>query len=82
MVAVFENDDQGYLTWMRANSNGFVLARGSSHEAILHAASCSHLDDDGTYARTKKPKLCATDSTELRQWASENGVTIRTCANC
>ena len=82
MVTVFENDDDGYLKWLRTNRSGFILARGSKREAILHAASCSHLDDDGTYTRTKKAKVCSAESTELRQWASKNGVTVRTCSDC
>jgi hypothetical protein len=81
MIA-FENDEDGYLRWMRSNRNGFVLARRSNREAVLHAATCSHLDDGGSYARTKKAKLCAADSAELRQWASEHGVTVTTCSDC
>ena len=81
MIA-FENDDDGYVGWLGANRNGFVLARRSTREAVLHAASCSHLDDDsGDYARTRKAKLCASDSAELRQWALANDVAVNTCSD-
>lgn len=81
-MIVFENDDNGSVAWMRANRDGFVLARRSKRDGVLHSVQCSHLDDDGSYARTKKAKVCASDSSELRRWASENGIDVSSCGDC
>lgn len=79
----FKDDEDGYLKWMRANyRSGSVLVFKTTQQAVLHAASCSHLSDDSGALLTKRRKLCASDSGELRTWAAEYGVRISVCSDC
>ena len=81
-VTLYQDDDDGYLRWMQINRSGFVLALRTKRDGVLHSAACTHLDDDGGYIRTRKAKVCSSDSAELRGWAREAGVSVTTCSDC
>jgi len=73
-MRVFVRDDAGYLEWVKANPNGFVLNTCESQESgyiVLHKASCGTIRTakrsnytSGTYV-----KLCALDPRDLSAWA-------------
>lgn len=75
-----------FQEWRRKNPDGFLLAIRTKSSCKLHSASCPHLDDDTSespdWSRTKKPKICSVDLTELRAWARQHQVSIEDCDTC
>lgn len=74
-VAVFRDDDPGYLEWLRRHSHGMVLNCERSPRPgylVLHRATCWTIN--GRSARGKSwtgpyLKACATTEAALREWA-------------
>ena len=81
----FSFDDSGYLRWVQANPNGFVLNAGSvtDHTTKLHRATCKTIR--GTPPRAggrfhgreeawtgSRWKVCSLDKYELLRWAPKN----------
>ena len=76
----FSDDDLGYLAWIAAHPNGFVLNIRCSPDAncvILHRASCTSISNDtyepGAYTGRNHRKLCATNKAELKLAAKDLG---------
>lgn len=79
----FKNDDAGYREWTKQNRDGYVLALSNKREGLIHSSTCTHLDFSMMSVNlTKKEKVCSTDSTELRVWAREQGIAVRSCPDC
>jgi hypothetical protein len=88
-VALFRDDESGYLTWLAAHPHGFVLNTNRSPRPdylVLHRASCRTISGrpprggpwTGQYI-----KLCADDSREIVAWAEATiGATPRECGAC
>ena len=77
MVTVFEDDDTGYLKWLKMNPEGYVLntTRPPSTDYLkLHAATCPFIRGiHGTPPRGSSwtgsyIKVCAPTRWELEQW--------------
>ncbi len=70
-ITVFENDDEGYLLWVRRH-NGYVLTERAAGEYMLHDCDCLHLGrDDESMRLTARPRRCASATAPLRAWARE-----------
>jgi len=86
-VVVFRGDDAGYLSWLTAHPDGFVLniARALSvSDARLHHASCRTLPRAGARALTQAyVKVCSTSRADLDTWVTRNARgPVRTCGTC
>jgi hypothetical protein len=79
-VIHFRNDDLGYLTWMSAHPNGFVLnvrCPSDPHCVILHRANCKSISNDtyepNAFTGRNHRKICATSEAELKLAANGEG---------
>ncbi len=77
-MKVFVRDDAGYLDWVKANPDGFVLntcERQESGYLVLHKASCGtiHSSKRANFTTGLYVKLCALDPTDLSNWARAEG---------
>jgi hypothetical protein len=85
----FRDDDEGYLAWIAANPDGYVINIRRSlatSDARLHQARCRTISGEnprsgpwtGPYI-----KVCTSDVQELDRWARENiGGPITHCGIC
>jgi hypothetical protein len=85
----FRDDDAGYLAWLAAHADGYVINIARSHstaEARVHHAACWTISGDnprrgdwtGPYV-----KVCADSLTELEHWASDRlGHSLPPCGTC
>lgn len=79
---VFDKNDLSYQTWLKANSDGYVL---NSRRAIdpsyfvLHRASCPHIRrytsvaKDGAFTERGYIKICSSNLSSLRLWVKNHG---------
>ncbi len=75
---VFDNDDEGYLTWVRTWPGGYVLnCERTLHPnyLMLHRANCDTITETGPQATTwtvhEYIKVCSTDRHRVKQWARD-----------
>ena len=86
----FRDDDQGYLSWLAAHPDGYVInilgSYKSAATARLHIAGCWTISGEnphggpwtGTYV-----KVCADELDELDEWAHAHvAVPVRRCGVC
>lgn len=77
MTRWFLNDDTGYLAWLAAHDDGFVLntyAHVAAGYLVLHRASCRTINRDlaaGKVWTVQYGKACAASVDELVAWAAE-----------
>lgn len=76
----FSDDDLGYLAWIAAHPDGFVLNVRCSPDpncVVLHRASCTSISNDTqeprAYTGRNHRKICATSEAELRLAATDQG---------
>jgi hypothetical protein len=76
----FENDDKGYLGWLRANPRGFVLnvrKHADPDYVVLHRADCPSISTEnrteGAYTGGSYRKICSTELRDLEQAARLEG---------
>jgi len=76
----FLNDDEGYLSWIATNTNGFVLnvqRMADPNYVVLHRANCGSISTDkqepGAYTTRDYRKVCAANMTELQLAAKREG---------
>jgi hypothetical protein len=88
-VRAFRDDDAGYLAWLDAHPDGYVINIERSHsatEARVHHAGCwtiSGQNPRGGALTGSYVKVCAERLAELEQWASDQvGKTIPRCGTC
>jgi hypothetical protein len=76
----FENDEPGYLDWIRKNPEGYVLnlnRRPKQNYLVLHRASCRDICIPSSHRGTEQftggnyVKLCATDAKSIVGWIGE-----------
>lgn len=72
----FENNDTGYLRWLRENPTGYVvnvLRSELPHGVMLHRATCHTIQAEGMrgsgWTRSYYMKICSRRREPLRQWA-------------
>ena len=86
----YENDERGYLRWLRLNPHGYVLnvlRTHSHHGVMLHRSTCYTIQNEafrgsgwttGSYA-----KVSSNAREPLRQWALRNvGMLPPDCLKC
>src|SRR5690606_21194811 len=87
----FSQDELGYLTWLDAHPDGFVvnLRQGlSSGYAVLHRASCGRISNarsaHGGYTERGYRKMCAASVEGLRDELRAIGIGdfTRRCSFC
>jgi hypothetical protein len=90
VIVEFMNDDDGYISWLSAHPDGFVLNCGrppTPSYLMLHRSTCGTIS--GTPARGQSwtsfyQKVCSDTKRELADWASQIGVPqpCRLCKPC
>ena len=86
----FRDDDDGYLAWLAANPDGYVLNVLRSHNvtgARMHCADCRWISGEnprGGVWTGPYVKVCAERLAELEVWAIETAgkQPIRSCGTC
>ena len=72
-VVKFRDDEDGYLGWVRRNSNGWVINAGRhfarSDRLVLHSATCDTITKRGNHTTTGYIKVCSTHRAALMAWA-------------
>jgi hypothetical protein len=76
----FSDNDLGYLAWLGANPDGFVLNVNPSPDprcVVLHRASCPAISNathaPGAYTGRNHRKICASTEAELKLAAKDEG---------
>ena len=76
----FSDDDLGYLAWIAAHPDGFVLnvtCLPDPHRVVLHRANCASISNDThaprAYTGGDHRKICATSEAELKFAAKDEG---------
>jgi hypothetical protein len=76
----FSDDDLGYLAWIAAHPDGFVLnvrCPPDPHCVVLHRANCKSVSNDtfepNAFTGRKHHKICATSEAELKLAAKSEG---------
>jgi len=76
----FSDDDPGYLVWIAAHPDGFVLnvrCPADSRCVVLHRANCASISNDtyepNAFTGRKHHKICATSEAELKLAAKSEG---------
>lgn len=89
MTQWFLDDDEGYLGWLAAHDDGFVLntyARIAAGDLVVHRASCRTINRDlaaGKAWTVQYGKACADSIDELAAWAAERtSGTPHGCGTC
>jgi hypothetical protein len=85
----FSDDDLGYLAWIAAYPDGFVLNVRCSpdpHCVVLHRANCTSISNDTheprAYTGRNHRKICATNEAELKLAAKDQGRSDGTFSKC
>lgn len=85
----FRDDDDGYLVWLAAHPDGYVINIARSHSATqarVHYAHCSTISGQsrrGSAWTGPYVKVCADQLAELEQWAIDRlGEPIPRCGTC
>ncbi|MGB7359505.1 MAG: SIMPL domain-containing protein [Mycobacterium sp.] len=88
-VGEFRDDDAGYLEWLAAHPDGYVinlLRSYSTTQARLHRADCRTISGEhsnGSALTKKYVKVCADQLADLDQWAvNQVGEPIVRCGIC
>jgi hypothetical protein len=89
-MVTFEDDDHGYLAWLAAHPNGYVVntTRPPSRRYLkLHAAICRTIrgvpPNGTTWTAGQYAKICAPTRGELGRWARRHfGANIDHCGHC
>lgn len=89
----FEDDDQGYLSWVADHPEGLVvncLKNRSGGYLVLHRATCRHIatPNRSNWTTNEYMKVCAPDEADLARWVARGNFS-RTltdpearCGNC
>lgn len=89
MIAIFKDDDNGYLNWINTNPTGFIInceRKPRTTYLFLHRATCFTIT--GIPARGKVwtkdyIKVCSISKEELEMWARrEVGGKLHSCRLC
>jgi hypothetical protein len=88
-VHEFRDDDAGYLAWLAAHPDGYVINIARSHSAAaarIHHAGCRTISGQNPHQGPwtgPYVKVCAQRLTELEEWAtSKVGEPIPPCGTC
>lgn len=89
LILHFDNDEEGYLAWVRANPTGFVVnvdrARRVPHYPMVHRATHGLMSSSTrtNYTANDYIKICSVDLGELEAHSlAEYGRVLNRCATC
>jgi hypothetical protein len=87
VVQKFEDDEDGYLGWVKTNPGGFVINtyRTVSSYRKLHRATCRTITTltRGKYLTKNEIKICSPVREELEKWAQrQGGGNVSPCKIC
>ena len=76
-MITFDENDSGYISWIRNNRNGFVINYtpvGYEERLVLHRARCPTIRGRNRITRTANGhiKVCSNDREELVKQANES----------
>ena len=87
-VHVFRNNDAGYLAWLAAHCDGFVVnchAQPLATYLMLHRASCTWINPPRSknWTTVGYIKVCASSVADLEAWAhGATGGALQPCKTC
>lgn len=90
-MAVFDNDDRSYLTWVNKFPNGFVAnakREFNSNYFVIHQTNCSTINGskkdytEGSFTKNDYIKICTHHYHELIDWAQANRIRSKPIKNC
>jgi hypothetical protein len=86
-IAMFKDDDQGFLDWQDDNPNGYFInteRKPNPKYLVLHKAGCPHFKGSESLRWTKDyVKVCSGDRPALTEWATEAvGGEVTLCGTC
>jgi len=86
-MQTFDNDDAGYLQWVNANPNGFVVnvpKQTGAAPDMLHRSSCQHITTPQrtNYTTTHYKKICSVDKDDLITWGAKDSSNFQECKHC
>lgn len=88
-LQIFNNDDTGYLRWVKANPRAYVVNTTKPalpNFLILHLASCPAVYGEagvGNYWTAGSLKACSARRNELEDWAQNQiGGQVQACRLC
>jgi hypothetical protein len=77
----YEEDDQGFLTWLGEHPDGYVL--NCYNTGKLHTALCKTYRVHGEHMTYKRPKACSTSVKRLLRHAAQKGYDVpERCQQC
>ena len=90
---VFENNENGYLQWIAANPEGYVLnsyRRISPKYMVLHRATCRTINEylknmaENAFTGGQYMKICSSNHADLSAWVNASGGNgfTKLCAKC
>jgi hypothetical protein len=74
-MAIFQPpDDEAYLAWLDANSNGYVINAepGGRGYVLLHRATCTHMRSHPPFINATYIMVCSDSLSELDLWALQS----------
>ena len=82
----FKDNDQGFLAWLEANSDGYVVnaeRKPRPNNLVLHRPSCPHFKSSSQLNWTKDyVKFCSPNRTDLEEWVATFGGEVTRCQSC
>jgi hypothetical protein len=81
----FSNDDAGFLAWVDAHPNGFVLNLDTNgpRKTVIHRVDCGWFtSSDPSEKHTSVKKACSDWEHGLTIWGEREGHTISRCNRC
>ena len=79
---IFDRNDLTYQSWLKANSDGYVLNSRRTIDPsylVLHRASCHFIKrytsvvKDGAFTERGYIKICSSNLSSLRNWVKKQG---------
>lgn len=84
---IFNNDDNGYRIWLRANDEAFVINAENNprpDEVVLHRSGCWTVNsEEKNYTHGNYQKVCSPTRSPLMAWSiDQTGQNPRECVKC
>lgn len=90
-MAVFDNDDRSYLTWVNNFPQSFVanvLRAPNSNYFVIHQTNCATINGtkkdytENSFTKNDYIKICTHNYHELTDWAQANRIRSKPIKNC
>jgi len=84
-IVRFQDDDVGFLAWLRDNPHGYFLNTERSLRGaylVLHRSDCRHFTGSPLNWTKEYIKLCAPDRASLEEWAATGSGDLKHCRTC